>query len=722
MSLYDWTKALAEVHYLQAVAMNYVVLTFLYIALTALCNRTDRIYTHPPYRALIGLVFGFFACGAIMVPAIIAEGVITDSRLAIISFAGIFFGPVAAILATIPPVILRIIIGGDGMITGIASMLVVMVGGGGFGYYIYKHNKGFVHLRWIIVYTCAIFPACAITAIFLPNTVAPKIFIDGGTYIILINVVGAWLLGYMLCQDQSRRLMVHDIIDLHEETEKAVAAKTLFMARMSHELRTPINAMMGFGDLLRSTPLSDEQLYYLDQLKIAGRTMTALVSDILDFSKIGSGKISLDIDSFNLVKLVESCGTLITPEAMKKNLGVTVLIDPICPEWVKGDELRIRQILMNLLGNAVKFTNQGGVTIRCTVSSRNGTQYEIAFFVEDTGIGIAYDKSRSIFKAFEQVDSSITRERGGAGLGLSIACELVKMMGGQIDLTSTPGVGTTFLVHLSLPATTPVMLPVPLHETPIPQNARKILLVEDIAMNQEMTHSMLAKLGYHCDIAGNGVEALQRLREGPYDLALMDLQMPLLNGYDTVIKIRHELGIDSDTMPVVALTAHALPEEIARCFEAGMDDFMTKPIEFIELAAKIDEWLGDGHGDSWSTMPREELSYENAPLIAESELKTFMNFVGEERLHEAYNDFRDDWKTLLTTVKTKSKDGKAARSTLHNIASISGNLGMKKLSLYVHQLLGQDTTYAPALEQAEIDVIESLFRESCRTFERYISA
>ncbi len=722
MPLYEWSKAIVSADYLHAIAMNYVVLTFLYIILTAICNRTDRIYTHPPYRALIGLLFGFFTCVAMMAPAIIAEGVFIDSRLAIISFAGIFFGPVAAALAAILPIIMRGLIGGDGMAMGIAAMLVAAIGGGGFGYYIYKYNKGFVHLRWIIVYICAMAPVCAITTFLLPDSIMPKMVIDGSTYIILINVVGGWVLGYMLCQDQSRRLLMQDIIRLNEETEEAVAAKTLFMARMSHELRTPINAMMGFGGLLRSTPLNDEQLYYLDQLKLAGRTMTALVSDILDISKIGSGKISLDIDSFNLVKLVESCGALITPEAMKKNLSVSVVIDPLCPEWVRGDELRIRQILMNLLGNAVKFTNKGGITLRCTVSSRHASQYEIAFFVEDTGIGIAHDKLRAIFKAFEQVDSSITRERGGAGLGLSIARELVKMMGGQIDLTSTPDIGTTFLIHLSLPATTPVMLPVPLHEVPISHDARKILLVEDIAMNQEMTQSMLTKLGYRCDIASNGVEALQKLREGTYDLVLMDLQMPLLNGYDTVIKIRHELRINSDTMPIVALTAHVLPEEIAKCFETGMDDFMTKPIEFIELAAKIDEWLGDGHGDSWNIIPRADISYENAPLIAESELKTFIGFVGEERLHEAYNNFRDDWETLLTSINAQTKDGKAARSTLHNIASISGNLGMKKLSLYVQQLLDQDTPHPPVLEQAKIDMIDNLFRESCRTLERYIFA
>lgn len=720
MLLHEWTKALIETHHLHAVAMNYVVLTILYIALTALCNRSDRIYTDPPYRALTGLLFGFFACAAMAVPAFIAEGVITDSRLAIISFAGIFFGPVAALLATIPPVILRLFLGGDGMATGIASMLVVMMGGGGLGYYIYKYNRGFVHLRGIMIYTCVIFPACAVTAILLPDTIAPKIFIDGGTYIILINVVGAWLLGYMLCQDQSRRLMIYDIIHLHEETEKAVAGKTLFMARMSHELRTPINAIIGFGDLLRATPLSDEQRYYLDQLKIAGRTMTALVSDILDFSKIGSGKIALDIDSFNLVKLVESCGTLITPEAMKKNLAVTVLIDPLCPEWVRGDDLRIRQILMNLLGNAVKFTNQGSVTLRCAVSSHHGGQYEIAFFVEDTGIGIAHDKRRSIFKAFEQVDSSITRERGGAGLGLSIACELVKMMGGQIDLTSTPGIGSTFLVHLSLPATTPVILPTAPRETPISNSARKILLVEDIAMNQEMARNMLGKLGYHCDVAGNGVEALQKLDDSLYDLVLMDLQMPLLNGYDTATQIRNQRGIDSETMPVIALTAHALPEEIAKCFESGMDDFMTKPIEFIELAAKMDEWLGDGSSDSWNALPRQDASYENAPLIAEAELKTFLNFVGEERLHEAYNDFCDDWEILITAIKNNTEGEKTARGTLHNITAISGNLGMKKLSLYAQQLLNQAAAHAP--EPAETDVIDSIFRESCRAFERYLAA
>lgn len=720
MSLHEWIIKLTEMHYLHAIAMNYVVLTFLYISLTAISNRTDLIFTHAPYRALTGLLFGIFACAAIMVPTIIADGVITDSRLVIISTAGIFFGPFAAILATIPPVILRFLVGGDGMTTGIVSMLTIMAGSGGLGHYIYKYNKGFVPLHWIIAYICAMFPVCALTTLLLPDSVAPKLFVDGGVYIILINLIGAWLLGYMMYQDQSRRLMVQDIMRLSEESEKAAAARTLFMARMSHELRTPINAIIGFGDLLRSTSLSDEQRYYLDQSKIAGRTMTALVSDILDISKIGSGKIALDIDSFNLVKLVESCGALITPEAMKKNLNVSVVIDPICPEWVKGDELRIRQILMNLLGNAVKFTNKGGITLRSTVSSNNGLQYEITFFIEDTGIGIAHNRSREIYKAFEQIDSSITRERGGAGLGLSIACELVKMMGGKIDFSSSPGVGTTFLVHLSLPGTTPVILPAPLRETFITHDARKILLVEDIPMNQEMTQSMLTKLGYRCDIADNGMEALKKLENDSYNLVLMDLQMPILNGYDTALKIRNDLHINRSSMPIVALTAHALPEEIAKCFEAGMDDFMTKPIEFLELAAKIDEWLDNDRGDSWSSVHRENISYENAPLIAESDIRSFINFVGTDRFHDAYNDFCDSWKTFLTALKNPADDNKAAQAALHNIASIGGNLGMRKLSLYARYLLDQGAGHMPQSERAKIDVIENIFRESCRALERYI--
>lgn len=720
MPLYEWIKELSEASAVHAVAMNYMVLTFLYIMLTAIYNRTDRIFTHPPYRALIGLLFGFFACAAIMVPAVIAEGVITDSRLAIISFAGIFFGPAAAIAATIPPVILRAAIGGDGALIGIVSMLLVMSGSGGFGYWIRKYNKGYVHLRWIVLYICAMFPVCTTTLLLLPDTMALKMIVDGGVYILLINVVGAWLLGYMLCQDQSRRMMMSEMIDLHHKAEKAAAAKTLFMARMSHELRTPMNSIIGFSDLLRSTPLNDEQRYYLEQLKTAGRTMTALVSDILDFSKIGSGKLALDINSFNLSKLVESCGTLIAPEALKKNLDVSIQIDPLCPEWVRGDELRIRQILMNLLCNAVKFTNRGKITLRCTASIRSDSLYNIVFFVEDTGIGIAPDKQREMFKAFEQIDSSITRERGGAGLGLSIACELVRMMEGEIDLTSTPDAGTTFTFHVTLPAAFPVIMPGEKRDIPVVENRKRILIVEDIAMNQEMVSHMLSKLGYNSDIAHNGGEALARLAENPYDLVLMDLQMPVLNGYETALRIRRDLRIGHEAMPIVALTAHALPEETAKCFEAGMDDFLIKPIEFSELAAKIDEWLENG-GDSWDIRPRDGTAYENAPLLSESDVKEFTGFVGEHRIREAYDDFLSDQKTFMAHVKSHHKDTNIMRAGLHNIASTSGNLGMKKLSLYARHLLDQGAAHDRALEAAEIDLIDNLFRESCRTFEKYIS-
>lgn len=722
MLTFELLRSISENEILQAAAINYLVLTLLFIALTAISNKTNKIFTDEIFRIGIGAMFGIFACLSMLMPAFIAEGVITDARLPIISFAGIFFGPGAALAATIPPTVIRLMLGGDGIYTGVTSMLVVMVASAGFGYFIRKQNKGFVPFVWVLTYTCLAFPACMMSILLLPTDTAQKIVINGGPYILLINMIGALLLGYMLCQDQKRRMIVSEISQLHKKAKDVGAAKSLFMARMSHELRTPMNSIIGFSDLLRTTPINDEQRYYLEQIKIAGNTMTGLISDILDFSKMESGKFKLSITPFNLVKLVESCHALILPQAKQKNIELKLEIDPRLPEWVEGDELRLRQILMNLLDNAVKFTEEGHITLQARTDSTHENTYSLSFTVEDTGIGVPPDKFQSIFNAFEQADVSLTRTRGGSGLGLSIAQQLATMMGGGIELKSTVGKGSAFRITLSLPAASPdIVSNVNISRGNNPSHNKNILVVEDIAMNRDLVSSMLEKLGYAYDCAENGAEAIEKIKENKFDIVFMDLQMPVMNGYDTTRRIRQELKIDSETLPIIAFTAHALPEEIAKCFEAGMDDFLTKPVEFIELASKVDEWLSGG-ADGWDIQQRDGTSYQNMPLLSEAELKNFTRFVGNERLSEAYQDFVNENTENLSFIRTKQNDSSTIRGMLHNMTAVSGNLGMKKLSLYTQHLLNLGIARDRPIEEAELDLLDNIFRESCRTFERYISA
>lgn len=719
---FELLKTISELELLHAAAMNYLVLTVLFIALTAISNKTDKIFTHEPARIGVGLMFGLFACLSMMAPAFISEGVITDARLPIISFAGIFFGPLAALAATIPPALMRISIGGAGVLTGVVSMLIVMFASASFGYFIRKLNRGYVPFIWIVTYTCLIFPLCMMSILLLPQEAAQKMVINGGPYILLINMVGALLLGYMLCQDQKRRMMMSEMMKLHSKAQEAAVAKSLFMARMSHELRTPMNSIVGFSDLMRLTVMNDEQRYYMDQVKVAGHTMTGLINDILDFSKIDAGKITLKSESFNLIKMLESCKALISPAADAKNIELKLELDTNLPEWAVGDELRLRQVIMNLLANAVKFTDKGHVSIKASVDTIINNKYDISIYVEDTGIGICKDKLRTIFNAFEQVDNSLTRTHGGSGLGLSIAQQFTSMMGGKLQLVSTEGEGSTFRLMLTLHATAPaIALPIKISQDNTPESTESILVVEDIAMNRELVGSMLSRLGYKCAYAENGAEAIEKVKAADFDLVFMDLQMPVMNGYDTTRHIREELGIDSDALPIVAFTAHALPEEIAKCFEAGMDDFLTKPVEFIELASKVDEWLNGGT-DGWDIQERDSTSYQNMPLLAESELKNFMSFIGDERLREAYQDFVNENAACLLLIRTKPQDDPTVRSLLHNMTATSGNLGMKKLSLYTQHLLSQGIARDRPAEKAELDLLDSLFYESCRTVERYFTA
>lgn len=702
---------------------NLMIMAALFVTFTILSNLSKKGCDTPLRQICVGLMFGGFACLSMLAPVQVTEGVIVDSRIPIISMAGLVTGPLGVVAAGTPPIVMRLQIGGIGSLVGVLSMIIAMVASGGLGYYIKKHNKGIIPFRWIFYYAVLIGPMCFLPIALLPPAIAKSLLIDSGPFLIGINVAGALLLGYLLSQDRNRRLLMLELDTLKQKAEEAAKAKSNFMARMSHELRTPMNSIVGFTDLLRSTHINDEQRYFLDQIKTSGRTMTDLILDILDFSRMEVGTVKLNLAPLNLVKMIEGCGALVDPQAHDKGLELFIEIDPRCPEWVEGDELRIRQILLNLLNNAIKFTTSGYIKLKATIEE-DQDNCTVSFYVIDTGIGIPKNRQDDIFHAFELADVSLTRETSGSGLGLSIAEQLAHRMGGHISVESQPAQGSTFKLTLPFKRTNAVLTKdeegTKMALNPEAQD-KSILIVEDIAMNRDIVVAMLGKLGYQSSTAHNGAEAVERVKKQHFDLILMDLQMPILNGYDAARQIREECGIDSDQTPIVALTAHALPEEIAKCFEAGMDDFLTKPVEFIELASKVEEWIGGGT-DGWDIQQREGSTYENVPLLAEAELRSFVSFVGNDRLLEAYDDFVNDNAARLLIIRTAMEDFEMVRSTLHNMSSTSGNLGMKKLSLFTQHLMDQGVAKHRGMELSELDILDGLFRESCRTFERHMEA
>ncbi len=380
-----------------------------------------------------------------------------------------------------------------------------------------------------------------------------------------------------------------------EAAEAADHAKSEFLAIMSHEIRTPMNGVLGFADIMKGTPLSAEQYGFVDNICKSGESLLVIINDILDYSKLDSGLFSLNPQSFNLSDCIQESMALCAPAA-DKNVKLKVTIEPEVPVWVIQDATRVRQVLVNLVSNAMKFTHVGSVEVRvhCELDPVNlqAHQRRLRFTVMDTGIGIAAEKIPTLFNPFSQVDTSSTREYGGTGLGLSISRNLVTLMGGDISVESVPHHGSTFtftvLVDLvgdaqSAPANSEKQALMATDERLMPPLS--ILVVEDISMNQALILRLLADLGQRADTAVNGLECLQVVRKNSYDLILMDLHMPIIDGLAATHEIRKmEQAEDSRRRAFIcALTANVMQRDREGCVAAGMDDILSKPLRMTEL-------------------------------------------------------------------------------------------------------------------------------------------